>query len=226
VSVRLNLVEIAHSLQKVADEWPSIDAALRTSVIGRKDPFTAVLRENMLSAYAYLDGLLADSIEPFCRGEIEHLLTLNERVHYGDNEQLRKEFAPAIEANAEKFYTSIEAVHALHETHSAHGDHPCKLAAEAYVSIVGQPQVFMEGNHRTGSLISSWINLHAGYPPFVLSVDNALAYFASSADIKQFADKSSWRGRRRLPTYRNSFRTCWEQLVDPKYLLPGSHRRR
>jgi hypothetical protein len=52
--------------------------------------------------------------------------------------------------------------------HTRRGDHPYKLAAEAYLSIVGQPQLFTEGNHRTGSLIASWINLHAGYPPFVL----------------------------------------------------------
>jgi hypothetical protein len=226
VSVRLNLVEIAHSLQKVENEWPSIDAELRRSGIGRKDPFTAALRENMLSAYAYLDDLLAESIEPFCDREIARLLRLNERVHYGNDRRLRKEFTSAIAANAEKFYTNIEPIHTWHRKHAGRGDHPYKLAAEAYVSIVGQPQVFIEGNHRTGSLIASWINLHSGYPPFVLSVDNALAYFASSAEIKQLADKSTWRGRRRLPKYRKLFRTCWEQLVDPKYMLPRSHRRR
>jgi len=226
VSIRLNLLEIARSLQRVENEWPTIDVLLRQSGIGRKDPFTAVLRENMLSAYAYLDGLLAESVEPFCDGEIAHLLRLNERVHYGHDRRLMREFASAIEASAEKFYTNIEPVHAWHETHAGRDDHPYKLAAEAYVSIVGQPQVFIEGNHRTGSLIASWINLHAGYPPFVLSVDNALAYFASSAEIKQFADTSSWRGRRRLPKYRKSFRTCWEQLVDPKYVLPRAHRMR
>jgi hypothetical protein len=212
-------MEIARSLQRVEDEWPSIDAELRRSGIGRKDPFTAMLRENMLSAYAYLDRLLAESIEPFCDREIGHLLALNERVHYGGDRRLMKEFARAIEASANKFYANIDAVQTWHETHAGRGDHPYKLAAEAYVSIVGQPQMFIEGNHRTGSLIASWINLHAGYPPFVLSVDNALAYFAPSAEIKQFANKSTWRGRKHLANYRKSFRTCWEQLVDPKYVL-------
>jgi hypothetical protein len=222
VSVRLNLVEIGHSLQQVEYEWPSIDAELRSSGIGRKDPFTAALRENMLSAYAYLDELLAQSIEPLRDDAgIEHLLRLNERVHYGVDRRLRTEFAAAIEANAEKVFTNVEPVHAWHQTHARRGDHPFKLAAESYVSIVGQPQLFIEGNHRTGSLIASWINLHAGYPPFVLSVDNALAYFAASAEIKRCADKSTWRGRRRIPAYRKSFRAFWEQLVSPRYVLPG-----
>jgi hypothetical protein len=81
--------------------------------------------------------------------------------------------------------------------------------------------LFIECNHRTGSLIACWINLHAGYPPFVLSVDNALAYFAASAEIKQLADKSTWRGRRHIPGYRKSFRAFWEQMVNPRYVLPG-----
>jgi hypothetical protein len=219
VSVRLNLVEIARSLQRVEDEWQSIDALLRRSGIGRKDPFTAVLRENMLSAYAYLDDLLSESVEPLGDDDgIEQLLALNERVHYGIDRRLRTEFAPAIEATSEKVFTNVEPVYAWHKTHAQRGDHPYKLAAETYVSIVGQPQLFIEGNHRTGSLIASWINMHAGYPPFVLSVDNALAYFSASADIKQFADKSTWRGRRVLPRYRKSFRALWEQLVEPKYV--------
>jgi hypothetical protein len=74
-------------------------------------------------------------------------------------------------------------------------------------------------DHRTGSLIASWINPYAGLPPFVLSVDNALTYFTLSAEIKQFADRSSWHGRRRIPKYSKSFRVFWERLVELKYLL-------
>jgi hypothetical protein len=87
------------------------------------------------------------------------------------------------------------------------------------VSIVGQPQLFIEGNHRTGSLIASWINLWAGYPPFVLSEDNAVDYFAPSAAIKQFANKSTWRGRSQLPKYHKSFRAFWEKHVEEKYVV-------
>jgi hypothetical protein len=102
-----------------------------------------------------------------------------------------------------KFNRNIEPILDWHERHTRHRNNPYKLAAETFVSIVGQPQPFVEGNHRTGALIAS---LYAGLPPFVLSVDNALTYFAPSAEIKQFADRSTWRGRRRIPKYRKSFR--------------------
>ena len=172
----------------------------------------------MLSAYAYLDELLARQIAPFSAECFDHMLVLNDRVHYGTDPALMGEFASAIEANVDKFNTQIEPIAAWYWKHSAQGDHAYKLAAETYVSIVGQPQLFVEGNHRTGSLIASWINLYAGYPPFVLSVDNAVEYFAPSAAIKQFADKSTWRGRRQLPKYRKSFRAFWEGHVDARYV--------
>jgi hypothetical protein len=218
VSCRLDLCEIDAALLEVERAWPRIDAELQRLRIGRKDPFTAMLRNNMLSAYAYLDELLARDIEPFSTTCLDHLLVLNERVHYGTDTALMAEFTTAIASNAEKFYAQIEPIADWYWRHARHGDHPHKLAAETYVSIVGQPQLFIEGNHRTGSLIASWINLYAGYPPFVLSVDNAIDYFAPSAAIKQFANRSTWRGRQQLPKYRKSFRAFWEQHVNAKYV--------
>ena len=223
VTCRLELSEIDGALVQVELAWSRIDAELRRLKIGRKDPFTAFLRSNMLTAYAYLDGLLAENVAPFSPAGFDHMLVLNNRVHYGTNAELMTEFERAIESNAEKFNTLIDAIAAWYWKHASQGDHPHKLAAETYVSIVGQPQLFIEGNHRTGSLIASWINLYAGYPPFVLSVQNAVGYFAPSEAIKQFADRSTWRGRRRLPKYRKSFRTFWEQHLEEKYVRRPSH---
>ena len=128
------------------------------------------------------------------------------------------EFSSAIEATSDKFYNNIWPIVAWYDKHLARGEHRLKLAAETNVSILGQPQLFIEGNHRTGSLIASWINLTAGLPPFVLSVDNAIADFAPSAEIKRFADKSTWRGRTKLPKYRNAFREFWEGHVEERYV--------
>ena len=215
---RLDLQAIDAALVEVEQAWPRIDADLQRLHIGRKDPFTAVLRTNMLSAWAYLDELLDAAIAPFAPGCFDHMLMLNNRVHYGTNVALMAEFSTAIASNAEKFDAQVDALAAWHCKHANQGDHPLKLAAETYVSIVGEPQLFIEGNHRTGSLIASWINLYAGYPPFVLSADNAIDYFAPSAAIKQFANRSTWRGRQQLPKYRKSFRAFWEAHVDTRYV--------
>jgi hypothetical protein len=217
---RLQLACIDESLRSVEQHWQEIDDELARRSIGRKDtPFNAIVRTRMSSAYSYLDDILAQQVPPFSKESLEHMLALNNRVHYGTDLQLMSEYASALAATAEKFQRSIGALQNWYDEHTRRGDNPLKIAAEIYVSILGRPQLFIEGNHRAGSLIADWINVYYGLPPFVLSVENAIAYFAPSAEIKSFADKSSWRGRARLPKYRKSFLAFWQRHIDSRYLL-------
>ncbi len=96
--------------------------------------------------------------------------------------------------------------------------HPLKATAQVYVAALGFPQLFIEGNYRTANLISNWISMYYGQPPFVLSPEKAIAYFKPSKEIKRFVDKSTWRGRAKLPKYRNCFKKFWEQNIDSKYV--------
>lgn len=217
--VRLNLPRIDHSLRAVELHWHDIDDELAQRGIGRKDtPVDATLRGRMLSASVELNRLVAEGIAPFSERSLADMLLLNHRVHYGTDVALMAEYARAIEATHEKFWRQIVPIAAWYRRHARRGDHPFKLAAEVYVAVLGRPQLFIEGNHRTGALVASWINLAHGHPPFVLSVDNAVAYFAPSAEIKSFADRSTWRGRARLPKYRASFERFWERHLDARYL--------
>jgi hypothetical protein len=217
--VRLDLVAIDDALGQVEQSWPRIEAGLRDLGIGHKDPFSASIRDNMRLAFAHLDELLALEIEPFTDQGMDQMLMLNNIVHYGLDPTLMAQFAMAIEATIDKFNTGIDVLARWHARHTARGDPALKLAAETYVSILGQPQLFVEGNHRTGSLIASWINLRAECPPFVLTPTNAIAYFAPSAEIKRFGDQSTWRGRRRLPKYRKVFGEFWAAHVDARFVV-------
>jgi hypothetical protein len=220
---RLNLEAIDASLKTVEAHWLQIDEELELKGIGRKDtPFTYIIRMRMMSAYKYLDDLLAQKIPPFSKESIKHMLVLNERVHYGTDHQLMSEYTKAIKATTEKFNQHIWPIREWYERHTERGNYPLKIAAEIYVSILGYPQLYIEGNHRTGTLIADWISVFHGFPPFVLTVENAIAYFAPSAEIKSFADKSTWRGRSKLPKYRKSFLEFWENHIDSQYLLRES----
>ena len=211
---------MSNLLTEVEKNWKKIDDELDLTKIGRKDtPFNAVVKENMMSAYGFLDILLQEGVEPFSKESLEDICELNNLVHYGLNARLRQEYVKAIVANSKKYYRNVDPIIKWYENHMKKEPHPLKTAAEVYVAILGYPQLFIEGNHRTGSLISSWINMHYGYPPFVLSVKNAIPYFRPSAEIKQFADKSTWRGKIRLPKYRKSFKEFWEKNIDWKYVL-------
>jgi hypothetical protein len=182
MGVRLNLAAIEVALRRVEDDWADIDVELQRRGIGRKDPFTSVVRANMLRAYHFLDELVAAQVQPISAAGAAAMLELNNRVHYGMDAALRDEFSKAIAANGAKFAKNVGPILGWCEKHVARGDAAYKLAAEVYVSILGQPQLFIEGNHRTGSLIASWINLAADCPPFV-----------------HFADRSTWRRAGQTP---------------------------
>ena len=70
------------------------------------------------------------------------------------------------------------------------GESAWKRAAGVYIRVLSEPQLFIEGNHRTGALIMSYILVKSSRPPFVLTVDNAKAYFDPSTLIS----KTSKRG--------------------------------
>ena len=60
-----------------------------------------------------------------------------------------------------------------------------KRAAGVFVHILSKPQLFIEGNHRSASLIVSFLLVREGLPPFVLSTDNVVAFFNPASVIRR-----------------------------------------
>ncbi len=224
--LRFNLSAVEESLLGVERNWQKIDDRLASEKIGRRDtPFDSVIRMRMMSAYSRLDELLRLGTDPFSLESIPEMLELNNLVHYGNDWDLRLQYHKPILATSDKFYSQIGPIAKWYKKHMKGEPRPLKVAAEIYVAILGTPQLFIEGNHRTGSLIASWISMYYGRPPFVLSLDNAIAYFKPSAEIKKFANKSTWRGRSRLPKYRRSFKEFWETHIDFRYVAGGKPKK-
>jgi hypothetical protein len=216
--LKLNLTNVEKSLLDVQNNWKKIDDELDREKIGRRDTFDPVIRGRLMEAYRHLNGLLEKGVEPFSPEGISEILELNNIVHYGFSSQLRLEYNQAIQATSEKFNLNITPIEKWYRKHMKGEPHPLKVAAEVYVAVLGFPQLFIEGNHRTGNLISNWISMYYGKPPFVLSPKNAVAYFKPSKEIKRWADKSTWRGRARIPKYRTCFKKFWEEYIDSKYV--------
>ena len=216
--LRFDLGNVEKSLLGVERNWKRIDDRLDFEKLGRRDTFDSVIRERMMNSYRHLDELLGKRIEPFSPEGISEILELNNVVLYGFDLRLRLEFNQAIQANSAKFSEYIEPIEKWYKKSMKGEPHPVKAAAEVYVAVLGFPQLFIEGNHRTGNLISNWISMYYGHPPFVLGVESAVAYFEPSKEIKRFADKSTWRGRMRLPKYRKCFKEFWEENSDRKFV--------
>ena len=78
-----------------------------------------------------------------------------------------------------------------------------KRAAGVYVRILSQPQLHIEGNHRTGARIMSYILVRDGKATFVLT-DNAKAYFDPSTLIKE-TKKTTTTMLMKLPRMKKLF---------------------
>jgi prophage maintenance system killer protein len=183
VKPRLNLQSIEATLREVQSEYPRISRALGFS----REWMDGEVVENMVSGYALVNQLLESDIKPFALGSSAHLLELNTRVLCGTDEQKRREYKKHIAATNHYFYGRTDAgIQDLAEWHALHQHESVwQRAAGIYIRILSEPQVFIEGNDRTGTLVMSYILAKEGKPPFVLSPSNAKAYFDFSALIKK-----------------------------------------
>jgi hypothetical protein len=86
--------------------------------------------------------------------------------------------------------------------------------------MLSRPQLYIEGNHRTGALVMSYMLAREGKPPFVLSSSNAKAYFDPSSLVTT-TRKGSIAMLIRLPKLKKRFAKLLKEEADPDYLLTG-----
>jgi hypothetical protein len=180
---RLDLAAVERSLRDVQRHFDRINATLATP----RDPLSDQVLDNMLAGYAYLNTLLDAGLDPLAMGNSRHLLQLNHLVLCGTDESASKDYAVHLKETERRFYDDPSAggVKELMNTLAAHEGEPVwRRAARAYIHVLSRPQLFIEGNHRTGALIMSAMLVWKGEPPFVLSVKNAKAYFDPSSLAK------------------------------------------
>lgn len=217
----LNFPAIEASLRRVQGEFDAINRRLS----GQHDPMSDAVVENLLAGYRYVDDLVDSGIDVFAMGQHKFLLELNNIVLCGPDQARRAEFSHHIEATRTRFYDEPGAgIQDVVEWHARHrGDSVWKRAAGVYVRSMSKPQLFIEGNHRTGTLLASYLLLRAGKPPFVLTVDNAVAFFEPSTVIRN-TSKLGPMGLFRLPGIKKRFAKFLEGQADERYLLSSTVR--
>ena len=209
---RLNLDRIEASLRAVQADFDRINEKL----LMRREPLTDQIIGNLLEGYAYVDQLLEDGVEVFSPSGLDHILELNHIVLCGTNDSLRLEYGSHLLETRRRFADGIGAI-ADHYEAKRHKSAP-RRAAGVYVLSVSQPQLFLEGNHRTGALVASYILVQEGLPPFVLTPKNAVAYFNPSTLIK-WRDKEKFLDRQYyLKKYRRAFQEFLEDTLDASFL--------
>ncbi len=210
---RLNLDAIAGSLRDLQREFPLINEHLQSP----RDRLDDAVIDNLLIGYAYVDQALADGIDLLAVGNLKHLLELNTLVLCGNDREARRNSARHIEATAERFWEysggGIRDVIEWHERHR--GESAWRRAAGVYIRILSEPQLYIEGNHRTGALVMSYLLAREGRPPFVLTVENAAGYFDPSTLVTR-TSKNGATMLFRMPRLKKYFADYLKTQTDPK----------
>ena len=182
-SCRVDLAAVDRSLMQVQQHF----AALSALFVERRDPLIDTVRANMVAGYALIDDYVARGVDLFTLDNVGLLLEVNATVLCGNDTRRRAQYAQHLAASESRFYGDGEgSAKQLLEWYAAHREQSTwKRAAGVYVRILSAPQLFIEGNHRSGSLIVSYLQLRDGFPPFVLGLGNAEAYFNPSTVIRR-----------------------------------------
>jgi len=173
-----------------------------------------------------VDRLVAEQLDLFAMGHLKLFLEMNAVVLCGRDKRERVQAASHLAATEQRFYEQegggirdIVEWYTRHRTES-----PWKRAAGVYVRMLSEPELFIEGNHRSGALVMSYILARDGRPPFVLTAENARAYLDPSTLITQ-TRKHGVVALFRLPKITRYFAEFLKKQADQRYLLapPAGH---
>ena len=212
---RLDLAAIEAALRGVQREFPEINRLLQC----RRDTMDDSIIDNMLAGYAYVDDAITRGIDAFAMGNFKHFLELNARVLCGTDPQQRADNATHLRLTEEHFYDDTRGgIRDIVEWYRLHRDESVwRRAAGVYIRVLSEPQLFIEGNHRTGALIMSYILASECRPPFVLTVENAQGYFNPSTLITK-TKKTSLSMLYRMPTIKKSFAAFLKRQASNAFL--------
>jgi prophage maintenance system killer protein len=200
----------------VQQEFARINQALSPP----RDPMSDDAVRNMVAGYELVDALVADGIDLFAMGNLKYLLELNTTVLCGTDPGEREEYARHRQTTEQRFYEEQHGgIRDLVEWYEGRrSDSPWMRAAGVYIRLLSRPQLFVEGNHRTGALAMSYVLVRENEAPFVLTSENAATYFDPSAVI-QDTEKQGLAMLFRSPGLTRRLATFLLEHADRTYLL-------
>lgn len=216
VQFRLNLPAIESCLRDVQKNFHRINERLRDY----RDPMSDEVVGNMMAGYQRVDQVIENGTDLFALGNSKHILELNDLVLCRGDRTDTCCSPEHFRANERRFYDDRRGgIRDLMEWLELHNKDPLwERVAGTYVRILSTPQLYIEGNHRTGALIMSYLLAREGQPPFVLTVDNAKAYFDPSSLIKK-THKGGIAMLIKIPNLRKAFSQFLKDQADDRFLL-------
>ncbi|AEJ60885.1 hypothetical protein Spith_0605 [Spirochaeta thermophila DSM 6578] len=170
---------IRESLQGFKKAFPSINRRLSV----QREDFTDTLLEHILLAYQFLNRLLSRGIDIFSPAGLYALLEVNHLVMCGNDPATRLSFHLHIEETRRRYQENIDLI--LPWVRKARGKlPPFAFITEFYIKCLSHPQLFVEGNHRSGNILVNYLLVSEGFPPFIVTPETGYEYLELSGAVK------------------------------------------
>jgi hypothetical protein len=218
----LNLPAIKTALRDVQRVFPEINKEL----FDRRDPLDDEVISNMLEGYGLVDRLIGVGVDIFAMGHLHHWLELNAVVLCGSEAGVRLRHHRLMEETDKRFYEQPNGgIRDVMDWYELNTDKSVwRRAAGVYIRMLSEPQLFIEGNHRTGALIMSYLLAREGRPPFVLTPKNARGFFNPSSVFKK-SKKNSLVMRLKMPGLKKAFADYLQAQANKAFLIRNNGHR-
>lgn len=158
-----------------------------------KEPLSVDIIRRLMNGYAYVNDMLREGVDLFNYGSSGHWLELNHLVLCGSTPERREQFRVHIEQTERRFYDDSiggigERIEWLLRNRTST---PEALAAGIFLQITSSPQLFIEGNRRTATLVASYALVSHGLPPIVVTDHSYHSFFALTDGCKRI-DRKRW----------------------------------
>jgi hypothetical protein len=222
MNVLFDLRTIEESLREFQRDFSEINNRLAM----RREQFTNIMVEQIIEAYGYLNSLLRKDMDIFTPAGLHALLEMNHIVLCGTDKEKRRHYYTHLEETRKSFLKKISPIKDWVLKKRTATD-PYHLATGFYSRMLSRPQLFLEGNHRTGNIVLNYLLISASSAPYVVSVENAHTYLDISGDIK-FTDNGNYLDTAlRMPGHRKRFRAFLQENVNKIFVVrEDSHERK
>lgn len=217
MSAQFNIATIEHDLREFQRNFHQINDRLAM----RREDLTDVMAEQIVDAYRFLNDLLRRDMDLFTPAGLHALLEMNHIVLCGSDTATRSQYYQHLNETRKSFLKRIKPIKEWVLRKRGDGN-PYKLATGFYTRMLSQPQLFLEGNHRTGNILLNYLLVSRRAAPYVISVDTAARYLDLSGDIKFTNKENSLDSTMRMPGHSKRFRLFLEEHGSERYLQKGS----
>lgn len=193
--------------------FPSINDRLAM----RREELTVGMVHHIVIAYDFLNSLLAKEMDLFTPAGLHALLELNHIVLCGTDRDTRAQYYQHLQETRKSFLSKIKPIKEWVLKKRKEND-AYALATGFYSRQLSRPQLFLEGNHRTGNIILNYLLISRNSAPYIVSVDDAHTYLDISGDIKFTDNDNTLDTALRMPGHRKRFRAFLKDRVSERFL--------